>query len=518
MIEDRDLIGKIWKQNCGDSLLVIEKSSIQEKGDKGEFLFRCLFQKYPYEIFALKRRIFEGSIINPEIERIKFIEKIWPQRCGDSVKIIKKDIKPGRWEVEFINYPYRTIKYKRQIIDGGVNNPLIEEKEFIGKVFKQNCGDNLLVLKKSNKQGTNGAFMFVCSFISDNTKVIVEKGNILKGIVNNPNFVDTKRFPWKSRESLLQVINSFKEKPTIIDICEKLNISYSVISHSICNWGLEKYIKYIHGSSFDEEEIRNFIKEYINIEIKPKRILDGKEIDIYIPSLKLGFEYNGNFWHSDYFKYGVTKLYHQEKSLLAKEKGISLVHIFEYEWLDKKQIIKFLIKSKLGIFDKKIGASKCKIRELCNLEYQNFCEENHLQGKCGARVKLGLFYKDELIQIMSFGSPRFTDKYEWEIIRECSKLGYCIIGGKEKLWKYFIRNYNPNNCISYCDFSKFTGNSYLKLGFINVGLNPPGFVWYDNNLNQIFWRDPYHNQEMKKKGYYKIYDAGQLVFSWSKKN
>ena len=116
---------------------------------------------------------------------------------------------------------------------------------------------------------------------------------------------------------------------------------------------------------------------------------------------------------------------------------------------------------------------------------------------------------------MSFSKPRFTDEYEWEIIRECSKLGYVVLGGKERLWKHFLKLYSPNSVISYCDFGKFSGNSYLNIQFKKERLNKPGFVWWDNNSNEVFWRDPYNNQEMKKK-YTKIWDAGQLVFVWNK--
>ena len=117
---------------------------------------------------------------------------------------------------------------------------------------------------------------------------------------------------------------------------------------------------------------------------------------------------------------------------------------------------------------------------------------------------------------MSFGSPRFTDKYEWEIIRECSKLGYIVIGGKEKLWSYFLKKHTPSNCISYCDFSKFNGNSYLKLGFNKIGLNKPGFVWWNKKEDKYYWRNPYKYKEFKNSGYLKIYDCGQLVFEWYK--
>ena len=78
-----------------------------------------------------------------------------------------------------------------------------------------------------------------------------------------------------------------------------------------------------------------------------------------------------------------------------------------------------------------------------------------------------------------------------------------------------MNNYYPNSCISYCDFSKFTGDSYLKLGFEKLRLNKPGFVWFDEKTNETLWRTPSKNSEYKEK-YLKIWDCGQLVFGWQK--
>ena len=493
-IEQVEFIDKIWPQNCGDSLKIIEKSNIKKNST---YLWKCEFVKYPYQILALKQCITKGSIINPRIEEEEFIKKVWPQNCGDSLKIIEKQQNSKNWICQFINYPYEVLASKEHIISGQVFNYEIDNSNFIGKEFLQNCGDILIVKEKIQDK-------FKVEFIKYPYITISSKNHIKNRCVDNPNL------PWKSKGSLIKFIQeNFKEKPTQLELSKKLGISFTGLNHKILEFELKDYINYFESNQ--EKELRNYVlqldKNFVTYNDK------NYEIDIYSPSLKFGFEFNGNYWHSNLYK---ENNYHQEKSLYFQNRGVNLIHIFEYEWLNKQEIIKSLIKLRLGIFNKKIGASKCKIKELDYRTYANFCNKNHLQGECGAKVKLGLFYKDELVQIMSFGSPRFTLDYEYEIIRECSKLGYIIIGGKEKLWSYFLKNYFPKNCISYCDFSKFTGDSYLKLGFKKERLNKPGFVWYDEKTKEVFWRDPFHHKEMKEKGYLKIYDCGQLVFVWNK--
>ena len=118
-----------------------------------------------------------------------------------------------------------------------------------------------------------------------------------------------------------------------------------------------------------------------------------------------------------------------------------------------------------------------------------------------------------LVKVMSFGSPRFANTIEWEIIRECSKSDVIVLGGKEKLWNFFLKKYNPKSVLSYCDYSKFNGSSYLKLGFKKSRLNKPGFVWYDENNRNVYWRNPYKHKEYSKK-FIKVWDCGQLVFLW----
>ena len=450
------------------------------------------------KFFSLKEAIVRGTVLNPQIKQVEFVDKIHPQNCGDSLRVLKY-ISYGYYECEFIKYPFKINACKGNILKGQVDNPQIEQVEFIDKEWLQNCGDILRIIKK-----IKGTSLYEIEFVKYPCRLFIAKGKIKEGSVDNPHL------PYKHKYTLLNIIKKYKEKPTVKELAMGLNLSLSYTNIKINEFQLKTYIDYFE--SFEEKSIRNEIS--LLLDKKLFSYQDNKyEIDIYLSEYLLGIEYNGNYWHSELYK---STNYHQEKSLYFEGKNFSLIHIFEYEWQNKQEIIKSIIKNKLNVFKHKIGARQCKIKELDYKRYANFCNENHLQGEAGAKVKLGLFYKEELVQTISFSIPRFTDKYEWEIIRECSKMGWCVIGGKEKLWKHFLKKYNPESVISYCDYSKFKGESYLKLGFEKVRLNKPGFVWWDSGTNQIYWRNPYKHQEYKEK-YIKIYDCGQLVFTWFKK-
>ena len=70
----------------------------------------------------------------------------------------------------------------------------------------------------------------------------------------------------------------------------------------------------------------------------------------------------------------------------------------------------------------------------------------------------GLYYNNELVSMMTFGNPRYTKKVQYELIRYCSSR--TIVGGANKLFNYFIQNYQPQSIVSYCDTSKFEGAVY----------------------------------------------------------
>ncbi|NCC71215.1 hypothetical protein EOM09_06545, partial [bacterium] len=131
------------------------------------------------------------------------------------------------------------------------------------------------------------------------------------------------------------------------------------------------------------------------------------------------------------------KNYHKNKYLFFKSLGIEIIQIFENEWIENEEIVMSIIKTKLNLCKNKIYARKCIVKSINNQQYSDFCNQNHLQGYGIAKIRLGLFYNDELVKIMSFSKSRFNKNYDWENIRTCSKINTSIIGGFSKLLKYF---------------------------------------------------------------------------------
>ena len=187
-----------------------------------------------------------------------------------------------------------------------------------------------------------------------------------------------------------------------------------------------------HNSGY-EIQLQNFIKNNYSRDIlfNDKKILNGKEIDIYLPHLKLGFEFNGLYWHNELNK---SNDYHMNKTENCEKSGIQLVHIYEDDWINKQEIVKSMILNLIG-GSNKIFSRKCEIKEIENNEiFKKFLEKNHLQSFVSSKIKIGLFYNKELISLMSFRSiSQKNMNNSYEMLRFCNKLNIHVIDGEIKL-------------------------------------------------------------------------------------
>jgi hypothetical protein len=101
---------------------------------------------------------------------------------------------------------------------------------------------------------------------------------------------------------------------------------------------------------------------------------------------------------------------------------------------------------------------------------------------------------------------------------------------------YFINNYNVASIVAYCDISKFKGNSYTRIGFNIIKDEPiskPNYIWCNDESNikfrytiqkDILIKKGFGTEEeseetiMRRLGYYKIYNSGNLGLELLTKN
>lgn len=356
----------------------------------------------------------------------------------------------------------------------------------------------------------------------------------------------------KKENSFIYLINHI-DKQKFIDLYINQNKSRTYIMHeyNITSYMLDKIIDYFdchkskHQSSYiglntkyskygtrdNYLEFNDLLLEN-NIKFTREFPISNKSFDFKIDDILI--EINPTATHNSIIGIrGNSSLpmnYHKLKSQLARDNGYRCIHI--WDWDDKDKIINSLMDKKV------IYARKCVIKEISKYEIDEFLNLYHFQNTCkNQAIRLGLFYNDALIQVMSFGKPRYNKKYEFELLRLCTKAEYKIIGGAEKLFKHFIDNYNPESIISYCDLSKFNGNVYYKLGFSLKSEGTPTCHWYNMRTHQhildsslrakgfdillgkqygCFGKGTSNEQLMLDHDFVKVYDCGQAQFIWLK--
>jgi very-short-patch-repair endonuclease len=251
--------------------------------------------------------------------------------------------------------------------------------------------------------------------------------------------------------------------------------------------------------------IERFIEEVLTecgIDVANRKedrtILSGRGLDFYIPSHKLAIECNGCYWHSDVYK---DKQYHYRKFKDCLDQGIQLISIWEDQVINSPEQVRNLIKAKLGLFNRTIRAHKCYIKEISSPEARTVLI-NHIQGPGSAKVRLGLYYKDELVTVMTFG--KFRKCYggsddSWELIRYCVVPGTRVYGGASKLLKYFIEHYHPTKVTSFSSNDISTGALYKSLGFKKIS-NTISYWYIEPNTYKRHHRYIYRKSELVRMG------------------
>lgn len=293
------------------------------------------------------------------------------------------------------------------------------------------------------------------------------------------------------QNSITEYIKIKGETPFIQELAIEIGITYEYLIQLVKKYNIRDKFN-TRFSSLPEKEIHDIIKgidSEIKIEINTRDILKGKrELDLYIPSLKLAIEFNGNYWHNDTV---VDKWYHQQKTMECARSGIRLIHIFEYEWNDTLTRQKLIQLLKREICIKEI-ATNIDIKRISNQDEKKFIEKYQLKSYIESDIAYGYYKDTELLSVLAF---RLITKSEWLIVGQCTK-DNIHINIKEAL-ELFIENYNPHIINIRIDISKYYGNEYIQLGFQSLS----GKI-----------TEPISNENEGLR----VYNSGHLELTWKK--
>lgn len=338
----------------------------------------------------------------------------------------------------------------------------------------------------------------------------------------------------KTQQKYINLLSSWGytgtyEKDIIIVLCNKCQSKFSRVAPGMLH---EKMCNICHPSpsmSKDEIELLSWIRSVYDGEViqSDKSVFgNGFEIDILLPDLNLGIEYNGLYWHSEL--QGKSNWYHRTKYEKANDVGIHLIQIFEDEWLHKKDIVKERLLAKIGKLNRTF-ARKCSIKQLNSREANEFLKRTHIQGVGYGSISYGLYYNEKLVAVMKFSklnkAKGFVGIHDnvYELNRYAS-YGH-IVGGASKLFSHFIRDYNPMSVVSYSDLRWNTGKVYEAIGMKYAGNTTPGY-WYIQGTSRIHRFSLRKNKEddqsltewenRKLQGWNRIWDCGHAKYVWTK--
>ena len=363
----------------------------------------------------------------------------------------------------------------------------------------------------------------------------------IKDFKDNTNFtvcpICGEKYKRITSSHLLQhgiTMNEFKDKyPYVKILSEKQHVeSQNTIKEAGLHISKNKFIsKY-------EKEIQKFLTAN-NVEFQSNRqLLIGKEIDLLIEDKKIGIEFDGLKWHTEWFG-GKTHHYHLDKTIECNKKGYGLIHIFEDEYVNHREIVYSKLSHILGLNYNlpKIMARKCIIKNIYMSDAKEFLEKYHIQGFSSSTVYLGCFYENNLVAVMCFKNGNIRNPY-WELTRFATNYNYRFQGVGSKMFKYFITNYNPDKIISFAD-RRWTispsKNLYTSLGFDLDNFTRPDYRYYKNESKNGMKYQRIHKMSFNKKklskdygfpltmtetemakelGYDRIWDCGLIKYVW----
>lgn len=392
-----------------------------------------------------------------------------------------------------------------------------EEKE---RINQQRAETNLKTYGVKNVGQTHSARLSHLEFYQDREKITHVTDQIRKtkeSRYNNPSFNNTSKIKETWRKKAVEFWNSYYPEKNLVLLQNKTSLSALYNSLSIteiakqCNVNDQTVYKYLAFHNLREPFKSSAEKQLIiflnsigvtNIVTNSRKLIPSKkEIDIYLPDFNVAIEYNGVYWHHEDVPH-ITRDYHFNKFSECDALGIQLLTIFSNFWNTKPDIVKQTIKNKLGVSTDSVYARNCVLKEVKSSECRTFLNMHHIQGYVASSFNFGLYFKGELVALMTFGKTRVgIGKREAgvELIRFASSTR--VVGGASKLLTAFIKQHRPTKIISYSDNEWSNGNLYRTLGFSLDAEIKPSYWYLKPTEEKLIHRFNFAKHKLVERGY-----------------
>lgn len=325
-------------------------------------------------------------------------------------------------------------------------------------------------------------------------------------------------------EKLEEFIRVNREKPYILDVEKMLNRGETVTRRYLKEYNLETYINRTYKSRY-ERDIRDLLSDNNKIITNIKDIIDNRELDILLPNKKIAIEFNGSYWHSEKYK---DISYHIDKTRACEDKGIRLIHIFEYEWLNIDKHLKLIELLKKFNVDKYKDIKQTEFRIVNNNIAKEYNMKNNIYNHINCNTNIAV-YKDN--DIISMTSVNIINNKECEILRHCNNIDYSAKDILNKIIKILTEELKMSTIKVKVNLDKFSGKTYKDIGFKELNKIKPDYIWVEPYKNVVVSRiqSQKHNLiEMKlgneedseedimhRLGYLKVYDCGKSYLIYS---
>lgn len=363
-------------------------------------------------------------------------------------------------------------------------------------------------------------------------KMLAKYGDISINRANNP------RQPWQietlqNPEILQKLLNELNQKNNspikISKLAEVLDSSYVTVARALKRANLTNEVDIEANASLKETQLYEWISSIYTGQIirNDRDLIYPYEIDIVIPDKKLAIEFNGTFWHSDIAS--PNKYYHLMKSNMCNKLGYKLIHIFEYEWdFNNAKVKQLLAEAIMG--HEIIHTEKFIIHEISKDMADKFMSKHHIFGPGKSSINIGIVFDERLMAVMSINKLDKQNRFQYEITRIARVNGIAIEEDISIMCKYFINKYKPTSVVINSDIAKFSWCDYSSLGMHILGKSEPNYIWANQKQETVHPGDEadmllsksgvINSQDedncMRKLGYFKIYDCGNMIYAWKK--